>query len=140
MAWSYADWQTKSTTVAITAVSTTAGTFTVALDQTAQVRAGDRLSVDAGANIGSYTVGAVAYAHNVTTVSVSPLPSSAVVAGNLVFGPYSSTMLANLRLHYAEVSNAISQSVSANGTSVNTDSFEIIEQGIGVNRRAIGTH
>lgn len=123
MAWIYSGWQTATSISAITAVSTSAGTFTVSFDQLALVRPGDRVSVSAGANIGKYTVTAVAYAPDSTVVSVSPAPSSAAVTGNLVFGPSNSTMLDNLRKHHAEVSAAISANVGSNGTSLDTSTL-----------------
>lgn len=123
MAWTYAAWQTLTSTAAITAVSIASSSFTVAFDQTKVVRIGDRIAVSAGANIGNYTVSSVTYTPDSTVVIVSPAPASATVAGNLVFGPSSSTMLANLRLHHAEVSAAISASVGDDGTSVNTDTL-----------------
>jgi hypothetical protein len=143
MAWSYSAWQTLTATAAITAVSIAAATFTVAADQTAQVRVGDRLVVDTGPNKGSYTVGAVAYAPDNTVVTVSPAPASATVSGNLVFGPSNSTMLANLRLHHAEVSAAISASVTADGTSVNTDGLlnylrNVVQPELAKRERALG--
>lgn len=120
MAWVYSSWQTATSISAITAVSPSAGTYTVAFDQLSLVRPGDRISVSAGANIGKYTVTAVSYAPDSTVVSVTPAPASAVVAGNLVFGPTASTQLDNLRKHHAEVSAAISANVGSNGTSIDT--------------------
>jgi hypothetical protein len=143
MAWSYAAWQTLTTSVAITAVSIAAQTFTVATDQRSQVRVGDSLAVDTGANKGTYAVTAINYAPDNTVVTVSPAPASAVVAGNLVFGPSLSTQLANLRGHHAEVSAAISASVSADGTSVNSDTLrtylkEIVQPELSKRERAAG--
>jgi hypothetical protein len=143
MAWAYSAWQTLSTAAAITAVSTSAGTFTVALDQTANAKPGERISVDTGANKGSYTVTSVSYAPDNTVVYVTPSPASAVVAGNLVFGPSGSTMLANLRLHHAEVSAAISAAVSADGTSVNSQTLldylrSVVSPELSAQERAIG--
>ena len=123
MAWSYSAWQTMTTTAAIAAVSTSAATFTVAGDQTSLARVGDRLPVDTGANKGSYTITAISYTPDNTVFTVTPAPASAVVAGNLIFGPSLSTMLVNLRLHHAEVSAAISAAVSADGTSVNSQTL-----------------
>lgn len=143
MPWAYSDWQTKTTAIAITAVSTGDGTFTLAGDQMAQARPGDRPTVDSGANIGTYSIQAISYAPNNTTVTVSPAPSSAVVAGNLVFGASLSTALMNLRLHHAEVSSAISQAVSADGTSVNTDTLlnylrNVVQPELAKRERALG--
>jgi hypothetical protein len=120
MAWIYSGWQTATAAVVITAVSTASGTFTSSTDQTHLVRPGDRVAVNSGANIGRYTVTAVSYAPDSTVVSVTPAPTSAVVAGSLVFGPSNSTMLDNLRKHHAEVSAAISAAVGSNGTSIDT--------------------
>jgi ABC-type ATPase with predicted acetyltransferase domain len=120
MAWVYSGWQTATAAVVITAVSTASGTFTLSTDQTYLVRAGDRVAVNSGANIGRYTVTAVNYAPDSTVVSVTPAPASAVVAGSVVFGPSNSTMLDNLRKHHAEVSAAISAAVGSNGTSIDT--------------------
>ena len=120
MAWVYSGWQTATAAVVITAVSTASGTFTLSTDQTHLVRAGDRVAVNSGANIGKYTVTAVSYAPDSTVVSVTPAPVSAVVAGSVVFGPSNSTMLDNLRKHHAEVSAAISAAVGSNGTSIDT--------------------
>lgn len=120
MAWIYSSWQTATSVSAITAVNVSAGTFTVSFDQRDLVKAGDRLNVSSGANIGKYTVTAISYTPDSTVVSVTPAPSSAVVAGNLVFGPTNSTQMDNLRKHHAEVSAAIAASVGSNGTSIDT--------------------
>ena len=120
MAWIYSGWQTATSAVVITAVSPASGTLTLSTDQTHLVRAGDRVAVNSGANIGKYTVTAVSYAPDSTIVSVTPAPASAVVAGSLVFGPSNSTMLDNLRKHHTEVSAAISAAVGSNGTSIDT--------------------
>ena len=121
MAWVYSSWQTLTTPILITAVSTASGTFTVAGDQAMLARPGDYIRVSAGANAGRYTVTAVAYTPDNTVVSVTPAPASAVVAGNLVFGVSNSTMLDSLRKHHAEVSAAISANVGSNGTSIDTN-------------------
>lgn len=143
MAWTYADWQTKTTSVPIIAVATATGTFSLSGDQTAQCRVGDRTAVDTGANIGTYTVSAIAYAPNTTVVTVTPAPASATVTGNLVFGPSNATMLAYLRLHHAEVSQAISAGVSSDGTSINTDTLlqylrNVVQPELSKRERALG--
>ena len=143
MAWLYSSWQTLTATAAITAVSLSAGSFTVAGFKLDQARIGDRVAVDAGANLGSYTVAAITYAPDNTVVTVTPVPASATVAGNLVFGPSNSTMLANLRLHHAEVSAAISASVGSDGTTLNTDGLlnylrQVVQPELAKRERALG--
>ncbi|MEY2655590.1 MAG: hypothetical protein RLZZ524_2618 [Pseudomonadota bacterium] len=123
MAWTYANWQTASISKVITAVSTSAGTITVAGHQLDLVATGDRVAIDAGANAGTYTVSGVSYAPDATVVTLSPKPASATVSGNLVLGPNARTRVANLRQHHAEVSAQISASIGADGVSSSSETL-----------------
>lgn len=121
MAWTAADYQTYQYTLPITAVSQSARTFSVATDVLAKVAVGERVTVDTGANKGSYTVAALAYSPDTTVVTVGYDLPSAVIAGNLLLGPNDRTRLARLDDHIAEVTAQIGANVSSDGTSISND-------------------
>jgi hypothetical protein len=83
-AYNYDVQATGSQTWAITAVSTVSKTFTVSGDRRRWFSKGGQFTVDSGANAGTYTVTAIAYAGGNTTVTVVETVTSAVVAGNVV--------------------------------------------------------
>lgn len=141
MAWTYANWRTATVSAAITAVSTSLRTFSVSTDRRDLAIPGDRIKVDAGANIGTYDVVGVAYTPDTTTFTVSGVPASAVVAGNIVFGPSASSRLSQLKLHHAEVSARIDAAMAADGVSSSTDTLlrylSIVESALAAEQRAV---
>ncbi|MBA3622947.1 MAG: hypothetical protein H0W48_00455 [Methylibium sp.] len=121
MGWTHADWPTATLAWAIAAVSTSDRRFTVAGDRRAYLRPGEVVAV-VGANIGSYTVAAVAYEANATAITVAEAIPSATVEGTLAVGN-AAVRLDRLLSHIAEVSAEVSAAVGSRGTSLNAETL-----------------
>lgn len=145
MAYSFANWRSASSTHAITAVDVAARTVSVSGDVRKLVRVGGQLSVDAGANVGTYDVAGVIYAPNASVITLSVAPASATVAGNVVLGPDDRTRAHFLRLHLDEVAAQIKPSVGSDGVTYAAgglnDYYKSLEQQwLSLSRRSSGLY